>query len=332
IAATSELGASGDPRALPRYRGDSFASSSHSVRPISEPGPSAQRVEALVTQHVQKSSAGDFAEWVFAEGSQSGSGGADKSQDPSQSSADSLVHISSSALSAVTESLSAEVKSAAAPVRSDSVDQTQGDDELHTAPPPEMPTASATFEVKAWPEIGKPLVSTQATSISVGDASRIFGNLDESFRVPDTPFDVAAFEPMHADAGRNSPHTPAAVADLDNAFSIPSRARAAAQATGSTGQSQADSVFGATDAFLVRSGTDVKQSPQLGRIGGGTGSGHRRSVSVGTADKSPSISKSKVDDLKSSTKEADTMDSDDDDDDDDNDDDGDNGAADQAFR
>ncbi|KAJ2820835.1 hypothetical protein FBU31_005097, partial [Coemansia sp. 'formosensis'] len=322
IAAASELGASGDPRALPRYRGDSFASSSHSVRPISEPGPSAQRVEALVTQHVQKPSAGDFAEWVFAEGSQSGSGGADKSQDPSQSSADSLVHISSSALSAVGESLPTEVKSAAAPVRSDSVDQAQGDDELHTAPRPETPTASAAFEVKAWPEIGKPLASAQATSISVGDASRIFGNLDESFRVPDTPFDVAAFEPMHADAGRNSPHTPTAVADLDNAFSIPSRPRAAAQATGSTSQAQADSVFGATDAFLV------KQSPQLGRIGGSTGSGHRRSVSVGTADKSPSISENKVGDSKSSTKEADTMDSDDDD----NDDDGDNGAADQAFR
>ncbi|KAJ1921600.1 hypothetical protein GGI09_003895 [Coemansia sp. S100] len=321
IAAASELGSGGDPRALPRYRGDSFASSSHSARLTTEPGPSAQRVEALVSQHSQKPSAGDFAEWVFAEGSQSGSGGVSKSQDPSQSSADSLVHISSSALSANVESAATEAKPTAAPDLSEPVDPVRDRDEMHTVPQPEA------FAVDAWPEIGKPLATTQAAAASVGDASRIFGNLDESFRVPDTPFDHTAFEPLHADAGRGSPRTPAAVADLDMAFSIPSRPSAVAQATASTSQAQTDSVFGATDAFLVRSGTDVKQSPQLGRVGGSTGGGHRRSVSVGTADKSPSISGQKVGDSKSSTKE---MGSDDDEDSDDED--GDNGAGDQAFK
>ncbi|KAJ2060361.1 hypothetical protein GGI17_003810 [Coemansia sp. S146] len=327
IAVASELGSGGDPRALPRYRGDSFTSSSHSARLTTEPGPSAQRIEALVSQHAQKPSAGDFAEWVLAEGSQSGSGGVSKSQDPSQSSADSLVHISSSALSAIEEPAATEAKPTVAPDLNEPVDPAQDGDELHATPQSETSVASAAFAVDSWPEIGKPLASTHAAAASVGDASRIFGRLDESFRVPDTPFDITAFEPLQADAGRGSPRTPAAVADLDMAFSIPSRPPIVAQATAFTSQSQTDSVFGATDAFLVRSGTDVKQSPQLGRIGGSTGGGHRRSVSVGTADKSPSISGKKVGDSKSSTKE---MDSEDDEDSDD--DDGDNGAADQAFK
>ncbi|KAJ2877859.1 hypothetical protein H4R27_006048 [Coemansia aciculifera] len=327
IAVASELGSGGDPRALPRYRGDSFASSSHSARLTTEPGSSAQRIEALVSQHAQKPSTGDFAEWVFAEGLQSGSGGVSKSQDPSQSSADSLVHISNSALSAIEEPAATEAKPTVAPDLSEPVDPTQGESELRVAPQPETSVASTAFAVDSWPEIGKPLASTRAAAASVGDASRIFGRLDESFRVPDTPFDITAFEPLHADAGRGSPRTPAAVADLDMAFSIPSRPPIVAQATVSTSQSQTDSVFGATDAFLVRSGTDVKQSPQLGRIGDSMGGGHRRSVSVGTADKSPSISGQKVGDSKSSTKE---MDSEDDETSDD--DGGDNGAADQAFK
>ncbi|KAJ2489297.1 hypothetical protein IWW37_004084 [Coemansia sp. RSA 2050] len=327
LAIASELGSGGDPRELPRYRGDSFASSSHSARLTTEPSPSVQRVEALVSQHTQKQSTGDFAEWVFTEGLQSGSGGAGKLQGPGQSSADSLVRISSSALPAVGESTATEVKPiAATPALSEQVNSVQDGDELHTAPQPEEPAATAAFVVDSWPEIGQPLASTQATTAATtfGDASRIFGNLDESFRVPDTPFDVTAFEPFNADAGRSSSPRVAAAGDLDMAFSIPSRPPKAAQATAPTGQSQKDSVFGATDAFLVRSGTNIKQSPQLDRIGGNTSGGHRRSVSVDTADRSPSISEKKIDDLKSGTKELDSDDGDDDDND--------NVAADQAFK
>ncbi|KAJ2698073.1 Suppressor of Profilin deletion [Coemansia sp. IMI 209128] len=326
LAVASELGGGGDPRALPRYRGDSFASSSHSARLTAEPGPSMQRVEALVAQHTQKPSAGDFAEWVFTEGSQSGSGGAGKSQDPSHSSADSLVHIPSSILPEAGESTATEAKPIAVPAPIEPVDSGQGGDEPPVAPQPEAPTTTAAFVVDSWPEIGQPLASTPAVTAAttVGDASRIFGNLDESFRVPDTPFDVTAFEPFNADAGRSASPRVAAAGDLDMAFSIPSRPPKTAQAAVFTGLSQKDSVFGATDAFLVRSGTNIKQSPQLDRIGGSTGGGHRRSVSVDTADRSPSISELKISDSKSGTKEQDSEDE--------SDDDNDSVAADQAFK
>ncbi|KAJ2334340.1 Suppressor of Profilin deletion, partial [Coemansia sp. RSA 2681] len=320
IAAAVESGIGGDPRALSRHRGDSFASSSHSARLTTEPGPSAQSSRIVGIQSAQKPSTGDFAEWVFAEGSQSGSGGAGKSQDPSQSSADSLVHINSSGLSVIEESSATEPKPAtAASVLNEPATQAQGGGET--------PSTSSAFVADSWPESDKSLAGAQPASTSVGDASRIFGNLHDSFKVPDTPFDVAAFEPFQAGAGRISPRTPAtAVADLDQAFSIPSRPQAASQ-TAVADQSQSDSVFGATDAFLVRSGTDVKQSPQLGRLSGGTGGGgHRRSISVGTADKSPSMSEQKLSKSKNSDDDDNNGGASDDEED------GADGAADQAFR
>ncbi|KAJ2765737.1 hypothetical protein GGI18_006155, partial [Coemansia linderi] len=224
------------------------------------------------------------------------------------------------------ESTATEAKPIAVPAPIEPVDSGQGGDEPPVAPQPEAPTTTAAFVVDSWPEIGQPLASTPAVTAAttVGDASRIFGNLDESFRVPDTPFDVTAFEPFNADAGRSASPRVAAAGDLDMAFSIPSRPPKTAQAAVFTGLSQKDSVFGATDAFLVRSGTNIKQSPQLDRIGGSTGGGHRRSVSVDTADRSPSISELKISDSKSGTKEQDSEDE--------SDDDNDSVAADQAFK
>ncbi|KAJ2745143.1 hypothetical protein GGI20_002405 [Coemansia sp. BCRC 34301] len=300
IAAAVESGIGGDPRAPTRYRGDSFASSSHSTRLATEPGSSAQGSRIVGIQPAPKPSTGDFAEWVFAEGSQSGSGGAGKSQGPSQSSADSLVHVASSVLSVIEESAAAVL--------------TPGEPHSEAS---STPLAAA---IDSWPEVDKPLASARLPGVSVGDASRIFGNLHDSFRVPDTPFDVAAFEPLHTGTGGVSPRTPAsAVADLDQAFSIPSKPRQAAPLTTVAGQSQSDSVFGATDAFLVRSVTDAKQSPQLSKLASGSGdSGHRRSVSVGTADKLPYMSEQKIEESKDSNDEGDAED--------------DGSVADQAFR
>ncbi|KAJ2001898.1 hypothetical protein GGI04_003562 [Coemansia thaxteri] len=298
---------SGNPRALSHNRGASFASSSHSARiPATEPGP--------------PSTSGDFADWIYGEGNKPNVG--PQLQDSTVLLADSLAPAARSTLSVIAETASPEKVSDAVFANEAAEGPVQGsEDKLPVSV--EASLAPAAFVVDSWPEIGKPL-GNQVTAISVGDASRIFGsmdaaNFDDAFKLSSTQQDLVSFEqaPVVVDGGSSS----TAAVDLDQAFSI--SAAAASVAPLSSEVQMSNGVFGSADAFRAKSGLDIKQSPQLSRLGGSPASngGHRRSASADIGDKSPSIGSIQLQ-------------NDDDDRDDDNaEDDGDDGsAAEQSFR